>query len=527
LAAPAAAVLRERAYLQQGSTLTKTVVPITPVESGEELTYTIVISAAPGMQVGFYDPLTHTTFVRFLERPPTSDITHAGGAVTGTLTVTPNNRVTLSFVVRVKSGTLAHAGEIANHACIYPFGGTLGGCEWSNTVVNPLIRHLYLPHVMRSYMPLQAGFTASPVQGRVPMTVTFTNTSVGFYTDSLWDFGDGFTSTHTNPTHSYMLTGTYSVTLTVINTDGTTPLPYDSSTLVRSDYITVAEEGPPAAPGDLEATVLSWHEIRLDWQDNSWDETGFYVTDGVDSANVASNTTAYTFTGLLPGSYHCYVVRAFNEFGSSDWNDDDGDGEPDFVCTTTLPSAIVNGGFEEDEGWTIFTTDYPATYTTAITCTGSRALRTGIVDPEDNVESFSSAQQTVTIPSDVVSATLGFWLYTISGEPTLKREIPVFPGGSVFDAALLTVDLQYVFLLNEDDLILGSALVSGLMNDQEWVYYEFDLAKPLYLGQTVRLRFGSSNDGYYGLTAMVVDDVSLVFDYPSTASRYDLHSQRR
>jgi PKD repeat protein len=512
-AAPALAVLRGRVSVEQSSILTKTVVPPTAVEDGDELTYTIVISAAPGVQVGFYDRLTHTTFVRFVERPSTSGITHTGGVVTGTLTVTPTNQVTLSFAVRVNPGTLAHADGIANRACIYPFGGTLEGCVWSNTVVNLLIRRLYLPLLLRSYTPLQAGFTASPVWGRAPLTVTFTNTSVGFYTDSLWDFGDGITSTHTSLTHTYMLTGTYSVTLTVVDASGTLAPPRDSSTLVRSNYITVSEEGPPAAPSDLEATALNWREIRLDWRDNSFDETGFIIFDGTPTqTHVVSNTTAYTFTGLSPGSYHCYLVRAFNEFGESDWNDDDSDGEPDWACTTTptCTFVLVNGGFEGNEGWTFFPdTPYPATYTLAITHTGSRSLRTGIVDSVDDVESYSSAQQTVTIPSDVVSATLGFWLYTTSEEITLKRQAPAPPRGAVFEAAPLADDLQYVLVMDEEDNVLGSPLVWDRMNDREWVYREFELAKPVYLGHTVKLRFGTFNDGRDGVTAMYVDDVSM------------------
>ena len=49
--APAPAVLRGRVYLQQSSILTKAVVPTTAVEGGEKLTYTIVISAAPGVSL--------------------------------------------------------------------------------------------------------------------------------------------------------------------------------------------------------------------------------------------------------------------------------------------------------------------------------------------------------------------------------------------------------------------------------------------------------------------------------------------
>ncbi len=47
-----------------------------------------------------------------------------------------------------------------------------------------------------------AGFTVSPAQACSASPLTFTNTST-HATDFLWDFGDGITSTLTNPTHTY------------------------------------------------------------------------------------------------------------------------------------------------------------------------------------------------------------------------------------------------------------------------------------------------------------------------------------
>jgi PKD repeat protein len=77
-----------------------------------------------------------------------------------------------------------------------------------------------------------AAFTASPTAGVPPLTVTFTNTSTGDYTSSLWGFGDGITSTLTSPTHTYTAAGVYTVTLTV--SDG-----IDTSTITRPNHITV------------------------------------------------------------------------------------------------------------------------------------------------------------------------------------------------------------------------------------------------------------------------------------------------
>lgn len=60
---------------------------------------------------------------------------------------------------------------------------------------------------------LTAEFVADPVNGPAPLTVTFTNLSVG-YDSVLWDFGDGVTSTLPSPTHTYATPGTYTATLT-------------------------------------------------------------------------------------------------------------------------------------------------------------------------------------------------------------------------------------------------------------------------------------------------------------------------
>jgi PKD repeat protein len=55
---------------------------------------------------------------------------------------------------------------------------------------------------------------------------TFTNSSVGASTYS-WDFGDGNTSTSTNPTNNYQVAGTYTVTLTAINGDCSSEFVFD------------------------------------------------------------------------------------------------------------------------------------------------------------------------------------------------------------------------------------------------------------------------------------------------------------
>ena len=58
---------------------------------------------------------------------------------------------------------------------------------------------------------VKAQFTTPPT-GCLPYTPVFNNTSLAGQT-FLWDFGDGFTSTAANPTHTYTVPNTYTITL--------------------------------------------------------------------------------------------------------------------------------------------------------------------------------------------------------------------------------------------------------------------------------------------------------------------------
>jgi PKD repeat protein len=67
---------------------------------------------------------------------------------------------------------------------------------------------------------LEADFKAAPKEGPVPLTVDFTNRSIGDYSEIHWDFGDGVTSTITNPVHTYISGGIYNPTLTISGPGG-------------------------------------------------------------------------------------------------------------------------------------------------------------------------------------------------------------------------------------------------------------------------------------------------------------------
>ncbi len=143
-----AITLSEEAAVQFA--ITKSVTPTGQVAYGDLLTYTLLISTSADAVVGLYDPLEGSTFRAFA--PPVAGVQAAGGAITGRVVLTAHQPVTVRFVVQV--GVPATAGwevDLRNRACLYPWGGSLADCRWSNAVVNRALRRhpLYLPLITR------------------------------------------------------------------------------------------------------------------------------------------------------------------------------------------------------------------------------------------------------------------------------------------------------------------------------------------------------------------------------------------
>ncbi|MEI7557126.1 C1 family peptidase [Candidatus Chlorohelix sp.] len=112
---------------------------------------------------------------------------------------------------------------------------------------------------------------------------------------------------------------------------------------------------PPAMPSNLATTTLSKTSIRLSWQDNSSDESGFkiYRWDGsilsfIYWGSVGANVTTFTDSNLNCSAGFSYMVSSYNAFGESNlvgWVD----GftlacisAPTSMTATTVSSTSVN-----------------------------------------------------------------------------------------------------------------------------------------------------------------------------------------
>jgi PKD repeat protein len=88
-----------------------------------------------------------------------------------------------------------------------------------------------------------ASFTATPTSGTVPLTVNFdASTSTGSNLTYEWDFGDGFTGTGKQISHTYQYAGTYFPNLKISNSQGTSTAS-DIFRVKSPDF----DENPPLA----------------------------------------------------------------------------------------------------------------------------------------------------------------------------------------------------------------------------------------------------------------------------------------
>ena len=157
-----------------------------------------------------------------------------------------------------------------------------------------------------SYIKISSGSSAqfsssSSNSCKAPATINFLNNSTG--TGALqyqWNFGDGTSSTLTNPSHVYTSAGTFGVTLVVTNAAGCT------DTLVKPNLITIGE-----TLADFAALATVCQGTAVDFTNMSKPPPGSVSWDFGDGtfSNQLSPVKAFSNVGT-------YYVKMVANFGS-------------------------------------------------------------------------------------------------------------------------------------------------------------------------------------------------------------------
>lgn len=165
--------------------------------------------------------------------------------------------------------------------------------------------------------------------------------------------------------------------------------------------VTPPPPSPPAAPTNLQATPIDYSSIQLDWNDNSNDESGFIIYDGVEYIFLATNTISYTYTGLQPNLYKCYIISAYNDYGYSGWSD--------WACATTppAPTYTVSGQVKDTDNNPLFgvTISDHQGHTTTTNASGNFILsglisNTYTITPSKSDYIFLPTSLTVNVPPE-------------------------------------------------------------------------------------------------------------------------------
>jgi PKD repeat protein len=150
-----------------------------------------------------------------------------------------------------------------------------------------------------------ASFTSNLATGEYPLTVQFTDTSTNTPTSWFWTFSNGTTSTVQNPSVTFETEGTYDVTLTVTNANGTDTQTISSFILVTAPHVDPAPQEPgvtPAPVAALTATPLTGvAPLTVQFTDNSTGNVTNWEWDFDDSDTSTEQNPLYTFT--RPGTY--------------------------------------------------------------------------------------------------------------------------------------------------------------------------------------------------------------------------------
>jgi surface protein len=155
-----------------------------------------------------------------------------------------------------------------------------------------------------------AAFNAVPTSGINPLTVSFTNSSLGNNLTYLWDFkNDGTaTSTQTNPTYTYTQNGNYTVKLTATNSAG-------SNTVTRSNYITVSAVPIPAA--NFTSNVVSGASpLTVNFTDTTTNSPTSWLWDFKNDGTATSTVRNPSYTYTQSGTY-TVKLTATNQYGSN------------------------------------------------------------------------------------------------------------------------------------------------------------------------------------------------------------------
>lgn len=190
-----------------------------------------------------------------------------------------------------------------------------------------------------------AAFTSEVTKLKVTFNSSGSNDPDGSIASRTWDFGDGSTSTDTNPSHTYAAANTYTVKLTVTDNGGATDT-------VQHDVTTIANVAPTASfsvsKSDLTATFTSTAS------DSDGTVAGYSWDFGDGGSSTAVNPSR---TYAAAGTYTVKLTVTDDDGATKVVTDDVTVTAPTQIAADDFNRTVNNGWGTADTGgaWTVST----------------------------------------------------------------------------------------------------------------------------------------------------------------------------
>jgi len=168
------------------------------------------------------------------------------------------------------------------------------------------------PGEAKAQYPL-ASFTSNVFTGCAPLSVNFVNMSTQA-TNYYWDFGNGNTSTLTDPTTVYLTSGFYTVRLIAMNS-----LTGNRDTLIATNYINVvsnptANFTASSTTGCIGSNSISFNNFSINATNYIWDFGDGTFSTQANPTHTYTSTGVYTVKLIARNSFNCtniYIEPAY------------------------------------------------------------------------------------------------------------------------------------------------------------------------------------------------------------------------
>lgn len=291
-------------------------------------TYNVVATDANGCQSA---PQTVTVTVN----PP------LGVNMSGTASICAGNTTPLGVYATGGNGgpynyVWAPASTLSCSTCQNPNATPNGTTTYTVTVTDNCGTPLVIDSVTVSVLPpLNVSFVVDNAAGCAPLCVTFSDNTTPQSTSWTWDFGDGSpVSTQASPSHCYNASGSYNVTLSVIDVNGC------PGTQTYNNMITVHPIPTPGFIISPQPTTLLNPDITFTPDCISCDSCVYYIDTDSDVV-VINNCTGFVYTFQDTGSF-VVTQEVYSQYGCMATISHIVDIDPDFILYA--PNAFTPNG---------------------------------------------------------------------------------------------------------------------------------------------------------------------------------------